>query len=39
MLMSREPPTKIIRRTDVNIAVAEFEKINVPQEAAVSLRS
>jgi hypothetical protein len=39
LLMSSEPAAKIIRRTDVNVAVAEFKKINVPQSAAVPLRS
>ncbi|MDB5637921.1 MAG: hypothetical protein JWP51_2829, partial [Bradyrhizobium sp.] len=42
MLMSREPAAKIIRRTDVNVAVAELKKINVPQQqspcAPVELR-
>ena len=37
--MSGESAAKIIRRTDVNVAVAEFKKINVPQSAAVTLRS
>jgi hypothetical protein len=30
--MSREPAAKIIRRTDVNVAVAALKKINVPQQ-------
>jgi hypothetical protein len=37
--MSRKPATEIIRRTDVDVAVAEFKKINVPQAATLSLRS
>jgi hypothetical protein len=37
--MIRKPPAKIIRRTHVDVAVAEFEKINIPQAALVSLRS
>jgi hypothetical protein len=37
--MGRKPAAMIIRRTDVNVAIAELKKVNVPQSAAVSLRS
>jgi hypothetical protein len=30
---------EIVRRSDIDIAVAELKKINVPQAAMVSLRS
>ena len=38
LLMRRKPTPKIVRRADVNVAVAELKKINVPQ-AAIPLRS
>jgi hypothetical protein len=37
--MGRKPATKIIRRADINVAIAELKKVNVPQAAAVALRS
>ena len=38
-VMIRKPAAKIVRRADIDVAVAELEKINVPQAAIVSLRS
>jgi hypothetical protein len=31
--------TKIVGRTDIDVAIDEFEKINVPHAATLSLRS
>jgi hypothetical protein len=37
--MGRKSATKIVGRADINVAVLQFEKIDVPQATKVSLRS
>jgi hypothetical protein len=37
LLVGGKPAPKIIRRTDVDVTITEFKKIDLPQAAAVSL--
>ena len=39
LLMRRKSTSKIIGRADIDVAIAQFEKIDVSQAAIVSLRS
>src|SRR5207253_9374972 len=39
LLMRCKAAAKIVRRTDVDVAVAQLKEINVPQAATVPLRS
>ena len=37
--MGRHSTSQIVRRADVDVAIAQFEKVDVPHVATVSLRS
>jgi hypothetical protein len=37
--MGFETTAKIVRRADIDVTVSQFEKIDVPHAATVSLRS
>lgn len=39
LLMGRHSTSQIVRRADVDVAVAQFEEVDVPHVATVSLRS
>jgi len=39
LLMRCESMPKIVGRADIDVAVAEFKEVDVPQAATVSLRS
>ena len=39
LLMGRHSASQIVRRTDVDVAIARFEEVDVPHVATVSLRS
>ena len=39
LLMGRQSTSQIVRRADVDVAIAQFEEVGVPHAATVSLRS
>jgi hypothetical protein len=39
LLMGRHSTSQIVRRADVDVAIAQFEEVDVPHVVAVSLRS
>ena len=38
LLMGRHSTSQIVRRADVDVAIAQFEEVDVPHAATVSLR-